>query len=148
MANTIAPPMYELCLMHARADRAMRSVVARQLDTHQLTMMEWLALAVIARGPKKGLSMSAVAQTLDVTLPQVTALVAGLTEANYVRQRVLPSDRRGRQVMTTLRGRRLLVKLEAVIASAIRDWTSEVPPEQLRTYFKTVHQLAHKNNDT
>lgn len=136
------PNMYELCLMHARADRAMRSVVFRQLEPHGLTMMEWLALGVISTAPKNGLSMSEVATALDVTLPQVTALVNGLINSNFARQKVLSSDHRGRQVLATIKGRRTLGKLESVIAVTMGGWSKDIPPDELQVYVKTVSKLA------
>lgn len=136
------PDMYELCLMHARADRAMRSVVSKQLEPYGLTMMEWLALGVVSAAPKNGLSMSKVAGMLDVTLPQVTALVNGLIESNFVKQKVLSSDRRGRQVLSTVKGRRALGKLESLIAVAMLGWSKHIPPEELQIYVKTVSKLA------
>jgi DNA-binding MarR family transcriptional regulator len=141
------PTMYELCLMHARADRAMRVVVSKQLEGQQLTMMEWLALGVVAAGPaKEGVSMSQIASTLDVTLPQVTALIGKLLENKMIKQRVLASDRRGRQVMVTTRGKRTLTKLETAIAMAMREWSKDVDREQLRNYMITVAQLASKHD--
>ncbi len=138
------PTMYELCLMHARADRAMRAVVAKQLDSQNLTMMEWLALGVVAAGPKEGVSMSQIASTLDVTLPQVTALIGNLLQDKMIKQKVLASDRRGRQVMGTLRGKRTLAKLESTIAVAMREWSKDISRDQLRTYMVTVAKLASK----
>lgn len=140
------PNMFDLCLMHARADRAMRVVVAKQLDGQALTMMEWLALGVVAAGPKDGVSMSHIAATLDVTLPQVTALIGNLLQGKMIKQKVLASDRRGRQVIITLRGKRTLNNLEATIARAMRDWSKDINREQLRTYMMTVAQLASTNN--
>lgn len=139
--------MYELCLMHARADRAMRSVVARQLESHKLTMMEWLVLGIVSNAPKNGLSMSQVAGTLDVTLPQVTALVISMTKQKYIKQKVLASDRRGRQVILTLKGRRALVKLEGVIERAMRIWSKDIPSPLLGTYIEVISILAHKVED-
>ncbi len=140
------PTMYELCLMHARADRAMRNVVARQLEGHGLTMMEWLALGVVMAGPKDGVSMSQIAATLDVTLPQVTALVSNLLNAKMIKQRVLASDRRGRQVIGTPRGKKALANLEGAIAGAMRTWSKDIDRNQLKAYILTVAQLANKNN--
>ena len=140
------PTMYELCLLHARADRALRSVVTRQLDSQQLTMMEWLALGSIVEAPKEGLSMSQIAAVLNVTLPQVTALVSNLTKAKVVRQKVLVSDRRGRQVQATAKGQRVMLRLEDTIADAVREWTQDIPPDELTQYIEVVKQLADKGN--
>lgn len=139
------PTMYDLCLMHARADRAMRVVVAKQLESQHLTMMEWLALSVVAAGPKEGVSMSQIASTLDVTLPQVTALVGNLMENKMIKQKILASDRRGRQVICATRGKHTLVKLEGKIATAMRVWSRDIDREELRAYMSTVAKLANKN---
>ncbi len=144
MKSFTLPNMYELCLMHARADRAMRSVVASQLDPQALTMMEWLALGVISNAPKEGYSMSQVARALDVTLPQVTALVTTLIKMKLVKQKVLVTDRRGRQVIVTPRGARVLTKLEERIAVVMRGWSKAIPRDQLAIYMHTVSQLSQK----
>ncbi|MES2971361.1 MAG: MarR family transcriptional regulator [Patescibacteria group bacterium] len=142
MERSVLPSMYDLCLMHARADRAMRVVVSEQLEPYNITMMEWLALGVVSGGPKRGLSMTRVASTLNVTLPQVTALITSLVKWKLIKQRVLDTDRRGRQVIVTLKGKRALGKIESDIAKAMREWSSDIPKEQLRDYILTVSQLA------
>lgn len=105
-------------------------------------MMEWLALGVVARGGKEGLSMTRIANSLDVTLPQVTALVTGLLERKFIKQKVLSSDHRGRQVMITLKGKRVLGKLETAIASSIRTLAKDVPSRRWQAYIRTVEQLS------
>lgn len=140
------PTMYQLCLLHARADRAMRSVVAKQLEAQGITMMEWLSLGVVVAGPKDGVSMSHIAKVLDVTMPQVTALIVKLINQNMIKQKVLASDRRGRQVIATTKGKRVLTKLETTIASTMRLWSKNIEKEQLKVYIETVSKLANINN--
>lgn len=134
--------MFELCLMHARADRTMREVVTKQLDPHGLTMMEWLVLGVVSQAPKNGFSMTQVAQILDVTLPQVTALVVVLVDHKLVKQTVLPEDRRGRQLTISSKGARLLDKIEGRVADAMRSWSRDIPRDQMYAYMLTVSQLS------
>lgn len=136
--------------MHAKADRALRGVVTKAIEKSSLTMTEWLALAVIAGGPKDGLRMSEVAQELDVTLPQVTALVTSLIEKKLCKQRVFVEDRRGRQVTASLKGRRLLVGLEVDTSRAIEAFSQTISPEQLEAYTDTIRQFAdaEKPNQT
>lgn len=140
------PTMYELCLLHARADRAMRSVVSKQLDSQGITMMEWLALGVVVAGPKDGVSMTHIAKVLDVTMPQVTALIGNLVSQKMIKQKVLATDRRGRQVIATIRGKRTLDKLEGIIAKSMRAWSKNIKKEQLKNYIMTVSDLANINN--
>jgi DNA-binding MarR family transcriptional regulator len=136
------PPMHEFFLMHAKADRTLRGVVAKAIEKSSLTMTEWLALAVIAAGPREGLRMGEVAQALDVTLPQVTALVANLLDKKLCKQRVFVGDRRGRQVQATLKGKRTFVALEFDVSNAIEAFSTRVDPEQLEAYIKTTKQFS------
>lgn len=134
--------MYEACLLHSRADRALRVMVSRQLERFDLTMMEWLLMGVVNYGPGEGLTMSSVASTLDVTLPQVTALTASLIKAKLLKQKVSRQDRRSRRLFTTPACKRLLDEIEAAIKGAMQEWVSDIPREQLDTYFETVKLLA------
>ena len=135
------PRMYELLLMQVRADRSMRVMVANQVESQRLTMMEWLTLGVISSGLRSGLSMSKVAVDLGVSLPQVTVLVSSLIELKFVKQQILASDHRGRQVHVTLKGKRVLNKLESAVAKTIRIRTKEIPSNRLQAYIQTVEQL-------
>lgn len=138
--------MYEACLLHSRADRALRVVVSRQLEQFNVTMMEWLLLGVVTTGPKEGLTMSLVASSLDVTLPQVTALTASLTRGKLIKQKVSRQDRRSRRLLSTPAGKRLLDDIEQAINGAMHEWLSEIPREQLKQYFETVKLLAKRKS--
>lgn len=137
--------MYEACLLHARADRALRTVVAKQLESFKVTMMEWLLLGVVCNGPDKGLSMSTVAKSLDVTLPQVTALVSNLVKQRLAKQKTQSHDRRSRHVVATNRGRALLEDIEEAVTRAMKEWLNDIPREKLATYLDTVRILATRS---
>lgn len=137
--------VYDLCLLHTRADRAMRTTISLQLEHHQLTFMEWLVLGVVSHASKQGHSMSEIAGYLDVTLPQVTALVNGLTEKKLVNQSISPFDRRGRQVHITAKGSRVLARLESMLRSALHTWSKDIPPNHLYTYALTLDRLAQQH---
>lgn len=142
--NTIS--MYQACLLHSRADRALRMVVSRQLEQFNVTMMEWLLMGVVCAGPKEGMTMSAVAGALDVTLPQVTALTASLTKAKLLKQKVSRQDRRSRRLQATPAGKRLLEDIEKAVNTALRDWVADIPPDQLKQYLQTVTLLANRKS--
>lgn len=143
MEDDSSMSMYEACLLHSRADRALRVVVSRQLEAFDVTMMEWLLIGVVCVGPKEGMTMTAVASALDVTLPQVTALTASLTKSKLIKQKVSRQDRRSRRLACLPAGKRLLEQTEAAIGKAMKGWTADVPRDQLMTYFDTVRHLAN-----
>ncbi len=135
--------MYQACLMHARADRALRLLVAKKLEEFDLTMMEWLLLATVCNGAREGMTMSAVAGTLDVTLPQITALTNSLVKTRLVKQKVSSQDRRSRQLTCTIAGKRLITRIEEAINDSMSQWLGDIPREQLDSYVKTVEKLAN-----
>jgi MarR family transcriptional regulator, transcriptional regulator for hemolysin len=144
MDDTESITMYQACLLHSRADRALRLVVSRKLDQFNVTMMEWLLMGAVSSGPKDGATMSAVAGALDVTLPQVTALTASLTKAKLLKQKVSRKDRRSRKLMVTATGKKLLDELEKAADASMKEWLADIPEEQLKTYFDTVRILAER----
>lgn len=134
--------MYQTCLMHARADRALRLVVAKQLEQFDLTMMEWLLLATVCAGPREGLTMSSVAAALDVTLPQITALANSLVRTKLIKQKVSSQDKRSRFLMPTITGKRLLTRVDEAVDQSMRTWLETIPREQLINYMETVETIA------
>lgn len=134
--------MYQTCLMHARADRALRLVVAKQLEQFDLTMMEWLLLATVCAAPREGLTMSSVAAALDVTLPQITALANSLVRTKLLKQKVSIQDKRSRFLTSTITGKRLLARVEESINESMRKWLETIPRDQLINYMETVEKIA------
>ncbi|HTE21519.1 MAG TPA: MarR family transcriptional regulator [Candidatus Limnocylindria bacterium] len=139
--------MYEACLLHSRADRALRLLVSRQLEQFNVTMMEWLLLGATQGGPKEGMTMSAAASALDVTLPQVTALTASLTKLKLLKQKISRQDRRSRRLITTSAGKKLLAEIEGAVNTAMQEWVADIPPGQLQTYMQTLKLLANRKDD-
>lgn len=140
--NTVT--MYEACLLHTRADRTLRLILAKELEQFDITMMEWLLLGTVQQGPKEGVNMSSLASTLDVTLPQVTALTTGLLKQKLVKQKISRQDRRSRRLIITNAGKKLLSAVEDDARDALREWVSGIPDSQLQAYLKTEAALANK----
>lgn len=136
--------MYEACLLHSRADRTLRLIVAKQLEQYHITMMEWLLLGSVQQGPKEGVTMSSVAATLDVTLPQVTALTTRLSKNKFVKQKISRQDRRSRRLTMTPLGKKLLESVEDEARKVLRDWVADIPTDQLLSYLKTEEILASR----
>jgi DNA-binding MarR family transcriptional regulator len=106
-------------------------------------MMEWLLLGVVCAGPEDGMSMSAVAQTLDVTLPQVTALANKLLNLKLIKQKTHAQDRRSRRVMPTPKGRTVLEDVEQSVGKAMEEWLADLPEGQTANYFATMQWIVN-----
>ncbi len=142
MRSGNAYKVYDLCLAQARADRVVRSTISSQLEPYNLTVMEWLALGVVAAGPRNGLNMSAIAKELHVTLPQVTVLVSKLTDAKLFKSRAQGTDKRAKFICATLRGRRLHLKLEGVVRLPNERLQNNIEAADLGRYIYVAEQIA------
>ncbi|GAC1386578.1 MAG: hypothetical protein NVS1B7_4180 [Candidatus Saccharimonadales bacterium] len=134
--------MYEACLYHARADRALRIGVGKCIERYNVTMMEWLLLGVVGAGPSKGLNMSAIAGQLEVTMPQVTALTTQLIKHKLVKQKAAAYDRRNRFVIITVKGVNMLEDIEVDIEAYMRRWLHTIPDDALRNYLDTLKLIS------
>lgn len=133
--------MYEICLLHARSDRVLRSAIADQLEAAHITMMEWLLLGVVAKGSDKGSSMSDIAKSLCVTLPQVTALVNKLLPLKLVNQKSASSDRRSRLVSLTAKGQ-MVFDDSAILLDAIQHSLFGLSEAEQESYTKALINVS------
>jgi DNA-binding MarR family transcriptional regulator len=134
--------MYEICLLHARSDRALRSKIASLLEESKITMMEWLLLGVVAEGPVKGSTMSDVAKSLHVTLPQVTALVNKLLPLKLVKQKSASSDRRSRLVSLTSKGQLVFEENKKIMDNAQQGLFEGASDQDLNAYSQILTKLS------
>lgn len=137
----------KILLLHSRADRVLRSRVAAELEEYKITMMEWLLMGIISEGPEDGISMSSIAQELDVTLPQVTALITNLNQKKIVRLKTQRRDRRSRHAFLTSRGSAILASLNEDITKAMKNWPADLPKSQLSGYLETIKLMAYQNSE-
>lgn len=133
--------IYELCLSHSHADRALRTIIAEQLQEARLTMMQWLLLGVLAEAPKQGLSMSEVAAKLGITLPQVTALTTDLTERRLAKLKTQSKDRRSRHALLTAKGEELLHSATKQVDTSLE---ALFPEEKRQAYVELVKTFIEK----
>lgn len=134
--------MYEICLLHAQSDRALRAMIAERLSGMNITMMEWLLLGVVSRGKNSGLTMSEIAEALRVTLPQVTALVNKLLPLKLIKQKSASTDRRSRVVTITSKGQLTLDDASSALDKAMDEWFEGLSAEQREAYVVVLKRLA------
>lgn len=136
--------MFNVCLLHSKADRALRMAVARELESYGVTMMQWLLLSTVNRSTG-GMRMSELAAALDVTMPQITALMNDLVERKLAKQKINSTDRRSRRLMVTSLGKRQLEQLEPAVDEGMKKWLHDIPAADLKGYFATVRAMAEQS---
>jgi len=135
--------VYKLGLLHAKADRAFRGLFSECLRSSNITMMEWLVLGVIINGSSKNISMSAIANELNVTLPQITALVNGLLHQKMVKQRFSAKDRRTRLVIVTSKGNMVYSDALKLMVEDSSGWFGNLSEDDINAYIRTMQHFTN-----
>ncbi len=134
--------MYEACLLHSKSDRLLRLVVSRELEPFSITMMQWLLLVTVSKGPNAGMRMTELSEQLDVTMPQITALMNDLVEQKLTKQKISSTDRRSRRLSITSAGKKRLEEIDGSVDRALRSWLEPVGRSDLNGYYATLQKMA------
>lgn len=132
--------------MHSKAERVLKTIVAKHLKQFDITRMEWIVLATIdSNETAGGYTMSELSKILDIKLSQLTILIAGICANGFTKQVSSEEDRRTKYVTITPKGSRLIVKIDKTMRSAMREWLSEIPRQNLKNYMATLDLLGKIN---
>ncbi|MDZ7786134.1 MAG: MarR family transcriptional regulator [Candidatus Saccharibacteria bacterium] len=137
---------FERLLQATQVDRKMRQRAHEVTKTEgNVTVSEWLLLSIISRGPRKGLTMSALSNTLLVTRPQISALIDGLLAKRLVRQKKGEEDKRSYTAHITERGKDTLNRVNKAIESSFHDVSGAIPDTHLQIYEQVQEELIRKS---
>lgn len=129
-------------ILYARGDRGFRALFAECLKESGLTFMEWLVLGIVHHGGNKGTSMTQIAKTLGVTLPQVTALSVVLSNKRVIKQKVSARDRRTKLVHLTSRGELLFTENAKILDSQSSDWFRDFSSDEVQAFLGVLKYFA------
>ena len=90
----------------------------RMQEQHGLTLAWWDVMQQLADGPKQGLRMSELADSVLLTRSGITRLVDRMIEAGLIVRETCPGDRRGYYAVITEKG---LDTIESVGPDHFRD---------------------------
>lgn len=113
-------------------------VESRPAKPPELTAPQFRALAFIDR--HDGLSLSAVADMLGLTLSSVSKLMEGLVSGGYVRHETCPYDRRRARLHSTARGKATMTRARRQVSRTLAEHLACLSPQQLE---ETVTGLRH-----
>ena len=100
-------------------------------------------LGVIINGSSKNISMSAIANELNVTLPQITALVNGLLHQKMVKQRFSAKDRRTRLVIVTSKGNMVYSDALKLMVEDSSGWFGNLSEDDINAYIRTMQHFTN-----
>lgn len=138
--------VFESILQATQVDRVLRQRAQEVTREHGgITNTEWLLLSIIGKGPKKGLTMSALGATLGVSRPQITALLENLLVKRFIRQKKSSHDGRSRTATITQRGADTLKRIDEVMEQSFADLMKSIPGTHLQIYRQVQDEIIRKS---
>lgn len=138
--RTIPLATYEAGMLQAASNRNLTTFLTNALKSSNITTSEWSALGILATTGES--RPSDMAMIMDVKTPMATRLISSLLEKNLVAERKISQDQRGKLIVLTPEGKKLLDQEELVIREGMREYLKDVDLGELATYLKVVEYIA------
>jgi DNA-binding MarR family transcriptional regulator len=97
---------------------------------------------VVTSVPPEGISITALAERVNMTKQGCGQFVTQLVESGHLRIEPAPGDRRLRLVFRTEAGERLIDKVNRHMAALEEGWVAEVGPRRYATFRQVLEELA------
>jgi DNA-binding MarR family transcriptional regulator len=107
---------------------------APDLRPSQLRVLEWL--------PAEGLTISELAESVEMTTQGCGQFVRQLAGLGMVEVAVADHDARARRVRITARGREALARSAQVLQACDDEWSEQVGPERYRVFREVLAEVA------
>jgi MarR family transcriptional regulator for hemolysin len=141
IVNLATLKSYAVGLHQAKAYRILKHVTARVLTEYELSPLEWACVGLLF-DHKKGLRISAIAQSLGVETPLVSVLIDQLTAKKIVAREIDPTDRRVKTISLTPMGKQLVAQIERKMRLRIKPLLAGVKAQDLVGYLKVLQAIA------
>jgi DNA-binding MarR family transcriptional regulator len=89
-------------------------------------------------------SLGRLSDALGLSLAAVSRSVEGLVKRGYVTRKEDPDDRRSKRVLITARGRRIYGKLFDLRIAGLRDFLSELDPDERQALDDALIPIARR----
>jgi DNA-binding MarR family transcriptional regulator len=132
--------IYEAIISEARAHRNIRERVAKELEEHKLTVMEWVLL--VYQQQESGVSISDLARILNVKIALASVMVTKQVDAGWLKKIASTQDSRLRYVYVTDRGKHFIENTERELVQQLTGWVSHIDSGDMDGYLKVVSALA------
>jgi DNA-binding MarR family transcriptional regulator len=113
--------------------------MALWLEPYHLTSTEWACIGILLGGDT---SPSHIAETLQVSPPMATKIIAKLKDRGIVERLDNTTDRRSTLIVLSASGHEKAHEIEDVIRNGMRQLMAGVSREHLLSYLVVLHYLA------
>lgn len=134
--------MVEWYLLHLRIDSSTQIVIARALDSINLTVLEWVVLCIIAQQEADTLTTTEIAKKFDLNVPQTTVLLNKMAKKSLIRHKTSTKDRRVKYLHCTREGKRVAFESDQAVQKAMRYWLFDLSDAEIEQYLSIVKKIV------
>jgi DNA-binding MarR family transcriptional regulator len=136
---------YRAGLLQARAYRRLKAFMTEQLESYNVTMMQWTLLGHIHDySQQEGVRTNTLAGIFDVQTSLMTNMVNDLEKQNLVYRSIDPDDSRARRIRLTDEGIEFVDEVEQKIRAAMKEWLGDINRKHLQHYLYVTRILAEE----
>lgn len=134
---------YHTAVAQSRAHRALKTHVSQFLRDHDVTMMQWSVIGLIAEAGDDGMRISDLAKCLDTSLAFITTTVNVLEAKKMVQRTTHSRDSRAKIVSLTPEFKPGVAQIEADLNKKLEEWLfPAISAADMATYIKVLDQIA------
>lgn len=132
---------YDLVLLQAKTNRALKSRFGEVLDEHKLTTLDWSVLGILSTHTE-GCRYNTIAQELSVEPPFVTELVTKLVKQKLISIKDDIRDRRAKLIFLSKKGEEIITDTEAKLQDHFSDLFKNISASEFETFKTTLQKIS------
>ncbi|MCC7470009.1 MAG: MarR family transcriptional regulator [Bacteroidetes bacterium] len=132
---------YDLVLLQAKSNRALKNKFGEVLDEHKLTTLDWSVLGILSTY-NDGCRFNTIAQELSVEPPFVTELVTKLAKQKLISIKDDIKDRRAKLIILSKKGEEIIQNTEAKLQEHFSELFKNISASEFDTFKSTLQKIS------
>jgi len=141
LKQPLASINHEALLSLVRTSSLMQKLSDRFFSRFGLTDVQFNILMILKEHGSAGLSQQELSEHLIVTKSNVVGLIDRLERSGYVKRMSHPSDRRFNQIVLTVKGRKLELKIEESYFTEVDKMMNALSNPQKRAVIQAMERI-------
>ena len=132
---------YDLVLLQAKTNRALKNKFGEVLEEHKLTTLDWSVLGILS-SHSQGCRYNTIAQELAVEPPFVTELVTKLARQKLITIKDDIKDRRAKLIILSKKGEEIIQNTEEKLQDHFSELFKNISPSEFETFKTTLQKIS------
>ncbi|CAN5180119.1 hypothetical protein BH09PAT2_BH09PAT2_08930 [soil metagenome] len=132
---------YDLILLQAKTNRALKNKFGEVLDEQKLTTLDWSVLGILS-SQEQGCRYNIIAQELAVEPPFVTELIGKLVKQKLITIKDDIKDRRAKLILLSKKGEEVIQDMEQKLQEHFSTLFKDISASEFETFKNTLQKIS------